>query len=211
MIDIQLVILLAVSVSVSGQTQTQTQTPALQSLQGPTITSSACPPGSTILHTTDCTYGTSTSYCYSVPTPIQCPSGSYPGVWHPGDCIEQPTCYPVSAAWITTECSHGAVPWTTSTLYAGVLGGTSTVIRAVSCSCASDQWYSATLLSESVYTFCMPRSDCPPGMTTSTSVNTYCATAGCEGEGIWPTTTYCKCRGSSTAVYSENEPITCAA
>jgi hypothetical protein len=98
-----------------------------------TITSSAslsCSSGSTVLYTTDCTQGIPISYCYSPPPPIQCSSGYFPGVYHPGHCIEASTCYPVDAPWITTTCTNGEQPYSTSTLYQGTLaGGTSTIIE----------------------------------------------------------------------------------
>jgi hypothetical protein len=76
--------------------------------------------------------GTPVSYCHSAPPPISCSAGYFPGVWHPGHCIEASTCYPVDASWITTKCSNGGVPWRTSTLYEGVLAGetTSTTISS---------------------------------------------------------------------------------
>ncbi|KAJ5382097.1 hypothetical protein N7517_000008 [Penicillium concentricum] len=108
---------------------TTTATPA-------TITKAAslsCSDGKTAVYTTDCTMGTPTSYCASPEPPIQCSEGYFPSVWHPGHCMEQSTCFPLDASWITTECSHGAVPWTTSTLYEGTLaGGQSTIISGQS-------------------------------------------------------------------------------
>lgn len=101
-----------------------------------TITKAAslsCSDGQTAVYTTDCTMGTPTSYCARPEPPIQCSEGYFPSVWHPGHCMEQSTCFPVDASWITTECSHGAIPWTTSTLYEGTLaGGQSTIISGKS-------------------------------------------------------------------------------
>lgn len=101
-----------------------------------TITKAAslsCSDGQTAVYTTDCTMGTPTSYCARPEPPIQCSEGYFPSVWHPGHCIEQSTCFPLDASWITTECSHGAIPWTTSTLYEGTLaGGQSTIISGES-------------------------------------------------------------------------------
>jgi hypothetical protein len=76
--------------------------------------------------------GTPVSYCYSAPPPISCSAGFFPGVYHPGHCIEASTCYAVDASWITTKCSNGGIPWSTSTLYEGVLAGetTSTTISS---------------------------------------------------------------------------------
>ena len=89
----------------------------------------ACSDGSTILHTTDCTLGTLVSFCYKPQTPIKCQSGFFPSVWHPDHCMEESTCFPLNAVWITTECSNGALPYTTKTLFDGTLaGGESTVI-----------------------------------------------------------------------------------
>lgn len=154
----------------------------------PTMTVTASPPpiteapnlrcssGSTVLFTTDCTLGTPVSYCHKPRPPIRCKPGFFPSVWHPDHCMEQSTCFPLNAAWITTECSNGAVPLTTSTLFDGTLAdGSSTVVScksnlpqndndlslipslAVSCSCPSDQWYSVTMLdgNTELDTFCM--------------------------------------------------------
>lgn len=101
----------------------------------PTITTApdlTCTDGSTILHTQDCTMGTPTSYCHKPEPPIECPTGSYPGVWHPGHCAELQTCYPLDASWITTKCLNGAQAYSTSTLYQGTLaGGESTVVTGI--------------------------------------------------------------------------------
>jgi hypothetical protein len=83
----------------------------------------SCSDGSTVLTTTDCTVGKTISYCYSPPPPIQCSTGSFPGVWHPGHCLTEQTCYPLNAPWITSECSNGGIPYATSTLYEGTLAG----------------------------------------------------------------------------------------
>ncbi|KAJ9488303.1 hypothetical protein VN97_g5006 [Penicillium thymicola] len=177
-----------------------------------TITKAAslsCSDGQTAVYTTDCTMGTPTSYCARPEPPIQCSEGYFPSVWHPGHCMEQSTCFPVDASWITTECLHGAIPWTTSTLYEGTLaGGQSTIISAVSCSCARDQWYSMTILpgASTVDTFCMPSSSCPAGMATSVSTNSYCATAPASVcSGIPLETNYCKCESAAqTPVYPDS-------
>jgi hypothetical protein len=80
--------------------------------------------------------------------------------------------------------------------------------KAVSCSCARDQWYSNTLLpgASTVDTFCMPSSSCPAGMTTSTETNTYCATAPASAcSGIPLETDYCKCENpTQTAIYPDS-------
>ncbi|KAL2010663.1 hypothetical protein VTN00DRAFT_6470 [Thermoascus crustaceus] len=166
----------------------------------------SCSDGSTIVHTTECTLGTPISYCYSPPPPIQCSSGYFPGVWHPGHCEEAQTCYPLDVSWLTTKCSNGGIPWSTSTLYEGTLaGGEMTTISMVSCSCAANQWYSDTLApgGTAVETYCMPYSDCPSGMTASVSTNSYCLTAPSSACSDIPTTTnFCKCANpTETAVY----------
>ncbi|EAW24338.1 uncharacterized protein NFIA_039140 [Aspergillus fischeri NRRL 181] len=210
-------LLLAAAAAVSASTlpsPTPTQTPTtLATTTAPPMTTPAastptCGPGSTLIHTTDCTMGTPVSYCYSAPPPISCSAGFFPGVYHPGHCIEASTCYPVDASWITTKCSNGGIPWSTSTLFEGVLAGetTSTTISVVSCSCARDQWYSMTLLPghSTVDTFCMPSSNCPAGMSTATSTNEYCVTspAACASQGIPTTTASCQCeQPGQTAVY----------
>lgn len=91
----------------------------------------SCSSGSTILYTTDCTMGFPISYCHSPEPPIQCSSGYYPSVWHPEHCVAESTCYPVDSPYITTKCSNGGIPYTTSTLYEGTLaGGESTTITS---------------------------------------------------------------------------------
>ena len=88
-----------------------------------------CAHGSSVLYTTDCTMGTPVSYCWKPPPPIKCQGDEFPSVWHPDHCMEEQTCFPISAAWITTECSNGAVPYGTKILYDGTLaGGRATVI-----------------------------------------------------------------------------------
>lgn len=88
-----------------------------------------CTDGSTLLRTTDCTMGTPVSYCHKPGPPLNCDHGFFPASWHPDHCMEESTCFPINAAWLTTECSNGAMPYTTRTLYDGTLaGGSSTVI-----------------------------------------------------------------------------------
>lgn len=95
--------------------------------QGPELW---CPNGQTAVYTTDCTMGTPVSYCFSQEPPIECSQGFFPSVWHPDHCMEESSCFPLSEPWITTQCSNGAVPYSTSTIYEGTLaGGESTVIR----------------------------------------------------------------------------------
>ncbi|KAJ6034654.1 uncharacterized protein N7446_009408, partial [Penicillium canescens] len=182
-----------------------------------------CSDGQLAIYTTDCTLGIPVSYCSRPEPPIKCPQGFFPSVWHPDHCMEQSTCFPLNAAWITTECSNGALAYATSTLYDGTLaGGQSTIIsgapgnetsnwfsvtKAVSCSCAEDQWYSMALLEGSTTydSFCMPSSYCPPGMTTSVSFNDYCVTAPARiCSGIPMETNFCKCAyAGQTPVYPE--------
>ncbi|KAJ6155770.1 hypothetical protein N7470_006336 [Penicillium chermesinum] len=152
--------------------------------------------------------GTPVSFCHKPEAPIKCGHGYFPSVWHADHCMEQSTCFPLDAAWLTTECQHGAIPYTTNTMYDGTLaGGLSTVISAVSCSCAPDQWYSMTWLggSSDLETFCMPYSYCPPGMTTSISFNAYCATAtevACDG--VPTETPFCQCADAKqTPIYPD--------
>ncbi|KAJ5947929.1 hypothetical protein N7466_000944 [Penicillium verhagenii] len=179
----------------------------------PGVTAAArlrCTDGSTILHTTDCTMGTSVSYCHKPEPPIACDDGFFPSVWHPDHCMEQSTCFPLDAVWITTECSNGAIPYTTKTLYNGILaGGTSTVISAVSCSCATDQWYSMTMRegTSEFESYCMPYQSCPPGMTTSISTDEYCATATADICSDVPSeTAYCKCADPTELPIYPDEP-----
>lgn len=142
------------------------------------------------------------------------------------------TCYPTDAPYITTECSNGQVPYSTTTLYEGTLaGGKSTTISEVYCSCHSDEWYSATVVGSNVVNYCVPHTSCPAGrsetlrmrasmtdlqvgMTTSTSTNSYCLTAPPEScSGVPMTTDFCQCGPSSTPVYADagTTPTGCAA
>lgn len=109
----------------------------------PPVTEAAnlhCSNGSTVLFTTDCTLGTPVSYCHKPRPPISCRPGFFPSVWHPDHCMEQSTCFPLNAAWITTECSNGALPLTTTTLFEGTLaGGISTVVSCKSIPLHNDQ------------------------------------------------------------------------
>ena len=54
-------------------------------------------------------------------------------------------------------------------------------------------------------TFCLPHTSCPPGMTTLTSVNEYCATATasvCSDVAV--ETSYCQCASpEQTPVYPD--------
>lgn len=115
--------------SVSGQLNLPHAT---TSASPPAVTEDAnlrCMDESTILYTTDCTIGTPVSYCWKPEPPIKCRAGYFPSVWHPDHCMEEQTCFPLNAAWITTECSNGAIPYSTTTLYDGTLaGGKSTAI-----------------------------------------------------------------------------------
>lgn len=91
-----------------------------------------CTDGSTILRTTDCTLGTPVTFCHKKEPPIKCDEGFFPSVWHPDHCMEESTCFPLNAVWITTECSNGGIPYTTKTLFDGTLeGGESTVISGM--------------------------------------------------------------------------------
>ncbi|KAI9727415.1 MAG: hypothetical protein M1834_008421 [Cirrosporium novae-zelandiae] len=176
-----------------------------------TITPLSCTSGSTVKTTTDCTYGNTYSFCYSAPPPLECPTGYYPGTYQPGHCEVASTCYALTAAWITTECTGGQVPYSTSTLYQGTLaGGTSTIITQVECQCNWDeQYYSLYSDGTTVDAFCMPYTSCAAGMTTSTRTNTYCETATCTDVPL--TTDFCECV-TGTPVYpaSATMPTTCA-
>ncbi|KAJ5597031.1 hypothetical protein N7450_003489 [Penicillium hetheringtonii] len=191
----------------SWSSVTLTATPA-----PPTVTEAAivrCQDGSTILHTKDCTAGTPVSYCHKQMPPITCGPGFFPSVWHPGHCLEEETCFALDADWITTECSNGAYPFTTTTLYEGRLaGGEWTAVSVVSCACATDQWYSMSMLegSSTFDTYCMPHRSCPPGMTTSVSTNPYCATAsmGACADTQYHTE-YCECADPlQTPIYADD-------
>ncbi|OJJ32880.1 hypothetical protein ASPWEDRAFT_174316 [Aspergillus wentii DTO 134E9] len=215
MLFLQLLLPLLVS-AIPQQTPSPTVTGFISITSPPpssTITPSPslhCTNGSTVTVTHDCTMGFPVTYCHSPEPPIACPTGSFPSVWHPGHCITASTCYPLDASWIQTKCSNGGIPYTTKTLYAGTLaGGESTVISAVSCSCAQNQWYSQTILpdSNSVDVFCMPSSACPTGMSTSVQTNTYCATASAGACSDIPLTTgFCKCENANaTPVYPDGD------
>lgn len=164
-----------------------------------------CTGGSTVLFTEECTYRTPISYCHSPEPPISCGPSSFPSIWYPVRCFSASTCYSVEASFITSECSFGGIPYSTSTLYQGTLaGGESTIIANVHCSCAADQYYSLTQLPErsNAQGFCMPTGSCPVGMTTSTRTNSYCQTTRCASH-MPSTTEFCECRNGSTALYTE--------
>ncbi|CAG8283174.1 unnamed protein product [Penicillium olsonii] len=165
-----LAIYLATVMAFPQQTITvTTATSPAQITQGPEL---VCLEGQTAVYTTDCTLGTPMSYCFSPEPPIRCSRGFFPSVWHPDHCMERSTCFPISAPWITTTCTHGALAYSTSTFYEGtVADGHFTVIKGVSCSCAQNQWTSTRSLdSFKEEKFCMPYDRCPPGMIT-TSIN----------------------------------------
>ncbi|KAJ5562759.1 hypothetical protein N7461_001520 [Penicillium sp. DV-2018c] len=195
---------LSATMATPQQTGTTTITAAPMAITTPPKL--LCPYGQTAVYTTDCTMGTSVSYCYNPSHSVECEQGFFPSVWHPDHCMEQSTCFPLKEPWITTSCSNGAIPFWTSTIYDGTLaGGHSTVIKGVSCSCAADQWYSMTHRDGASHydTFCMPCSYCPRGMTTSISLNEYCATqtAGVCSD-IPLHTQVCKCEhAAQTPVY----------
>lgn len=71
----------------------------------------------------------------------------------------------------------------------------------VSCSCSQNQWYS---FGPEYNVFCMPTASCPPGMTTSISTNSYCATAPASAcSDVDVTANYCECADhAATPVYS---------
>jgi hypothetical protein len=121
-------LLLSVVNAIPQQTAALATTAAPATItQGPEL---RCLEGKTAVYTTDCTLGTPVSYCFSQEPPIQCSSGFFPSVWHPEHCMEQSTCFPLKASWITTKCSNGAIAYSTSTLYEGTLaGGESTTIK----------------------------------------------------------------------------------
>ncbi|KAJ5512425.1 hypothetical protein N7463_001977 [Penicillium fimorum] len=201
-----LVFFLSATIAIPQQTTSITMAAAPAVItQGPEL---RCAQGQIAVYTTDCTLGIPVSYCFSQEPPIECAQGFFPSVWHPDHCMEQSSCFPLNEPWITTECSNGAIPYSTSTIYQGTLvGGESTVIRAVSCSCAAYQWYSMTLLPglSNYDTFCMPYSSCLRGMTTSVSINEYCATqpAGVCSD-IPLETEFCKCADAAqTPVYPD--------
>ncbi|KAF3396464.1 hypothetical protein F1880_006659 [Penicillium rolfsii] len=172
-----------------------------------------CVDGATILYTTDCTMGTPVSFCYKPPASMTCDEGHFPSVWHPDHCMELSTCFRTDADWITTECSNGALPVSTDTLYSGALAkGNHAVITSVACACPSDQWYSVTSIKgrSCFETYCMPTRSCPPGMTTSVSINEYCATASAGiCSGIPAHANRCECAGlNMTPAYPDGPGAT---
>jgi hypothetical protein len=112
----------------SGSSTSLTTPPSSIITPAATLT---CTNGSTVTTTTDCTRGNTYSYCYSPPPPIQCASGYFPGTWHPERCGTEQTCYALDSPWLTTSCSNGQIPYSTSTLYVGTLsGGESTTVSS---------------------------------------------------------------------------------
>ncbi|KAK3375807.1 hypothetical protein B0T24DRAFT_617061 [Lasiosphaeria ovina] len=177
-----------------------------------------CTDGSTVLYTKECTYGFPISYCHSDPPPLTCQTGYFPSSIQYGHCEVGQTCFPVDADWITTTCSPGGgqTPYLTATLFSGTLaGGVSTVISMVNCKCADDLWYSWPQTPP--FTggpWCMPFTDCAPGMTTSWSTNEYCVTVTtpsyCSTETAL-SRPYCACAtGLPQYPPAGGSPTTCA-
>jgi len=207
---------LAMAVTAMPELPQQTESPSITQLQkksptttllSSTITSAPqslhCTNGSTAVTTTDCTYGGTYSFCYKAPPPLTCSESSYPSSYDCGECEICTGCFPVNATYLTTTCSNnGEFPYTTNTIFNGTLaGGTTTTILQVQCECHSDQWYSWG--SGAQYgPYCMPKTDCASGMTTSTSTDSYCLTSPTSCSGIstyWP---YCVCaEPNQTPVY----------
>ncbi|KAJ5177191.1 uncharacterized protein N7482_003068 [Penicillium canariense] len=215
-----MIILLAFSLATASPHETAVDRPAplttVVTAESPRITEEGtlrCSGGATVLHTTDCTMGTSVSFCYKPPPPLHCDEGYFPSVWHPDHCMEESTCFPTDAEWITRGCSNGAYPYSTKTVYDGTLaGGHHTVISSISCACPPDQWYSISMRegASRFETYCMPSRSCPPGMTTSISTNDYCATASAAICSHVPAQAdHCECEGKySTPVYAEGPSAT---
>lgn len=126
------------STATPGSSTTVTSPPSATITPSPTL---SCSNGSTAVYTTDCTLGHPISYCYSPPPPIQCSSGYFPGSYAAGHCDTASTCYPLTAPWLTTKCSNGGIPYSTSTLYVGTLAGgeMTTISSTYSVSLASDK------------------------------------------------------------------------
>lgn len=56
-------------------------------------------------------------------------------------------------------------------------------------------------------TFCMPHNSCPPGMTTSTSTDEFCATASAAVcAELAAETNYCQCAGPEQTPIYPDEP-----
>ncbi|CAI7659053.1 unnamed protein product [Penicillium bialowiezense] len=179
--------------------------------QGPEL---ICMSGQTAVYTTDCSMGTPLSYCSSPEPPITCTPGSFPSVWHPDECIEESTCFPLNAPWITTKCSNGAFPYSMSTFYRGTIaGGQSTTVTGLSCSCAQNQWTSTKTGDSGEESFCMVYETfrCPPGMDTSDMVYPTCSASPFGG---CPLISVCVCADKAqTPVYPDGsglEPTGCA-
>lgn len=154
-----IVILAAVRAISAQPTPTSTQNTSIQaSAFRSTITdaaSFACPPRSTLLTTTDCTYGFLTSYCHSAAASLACPSGSYPSVIHPGHCVTVSTCFPLPTT--TATCSNGFTAYSTYTAFAGYLNNvTSTAIKFIDCRCSG----SVSFGTDPYASYCLPTGSC---------------------------------------------------
>jgi hypothetical protein len=201
----------------------------LTGLPAPTSIPLSCTSGSTVLHTTDCTYGFPISYCYSAPPPVTCSPSSYPVVGH-NRCNAFTFCAKVPAT--TSSCSQqdGFTATSTATLYSGTLAGetTATVIKTPACGCAGYYGYETHVagVSTSYRSVCLPlygtqqggtttysgaptAGTCAPYFTSSTS--RFTLTDG----GITQTNafTHCFCPSGSTASYTDlgNATPTCVA
>lgn len=133
----------------------------------PSIT---CSSGSTVLTTTECTYGHIYSLCHSPEATIICSAGYYPSVWYPVRCFSQSTCYPLPTT--TSRCeTHGFTAYNTFTAFNGVLdNGTFTKIEFPQCACSGH----VSVGGKAPYaSYCMPTGQCPGFMVSSTSTYRY--------------------------------------
>lgn len=209
--------------TVAGQLQTPSPTvdgPAfLTSTRASTITpvvSLSCTGGSTVLTTTECTYGHIISYCYSKPATIVCSDGYYPSVYNPVRCVVASTCFPLPTT--TTTCNVGFTAQSTYTAFNGVLNnGSSTIIEFPQCACSGHvAWSTAPYAS-----YCLPTGTCAPYLTATTSSYSFANGTSTVTRSF----TQCNCPASQTrksslkpfrpvliitAVYKNNTLVTCA-
>lgn len=187
---------LASFLAVNGQLQTPSPTvngPAfLTSTRASTITpavSLSCTGGSTVLTTTECTYGHTISYCYSKPATITCSDGYYPSVYAPVRCYLESTCFPLPTT--TTSCNVGFTAQSTYTAFDGVLNnGSSTRIEFPQCACSGHvAWSTAPYAS-----YCLPTGTCAPYFTASSSTFSYTDATGVVTRSF----TQCNCPASQT-------------
>lgn len=149
----------------------------------------SCRGNSTILTTTDCTYGFTTSYCHSAQPALTCSDGDFPSIYMPVRCITISTCYPLPTT--TASCINGFTAYATHTAFDGLLSNNqSTRVESPQCNCGGYvSWNYKPYAS-----YCLPTTSCGDFLTTTSSVASYLA----NGSTVTSERTYCNCPGNQT-------------